>query len=134
MTTLASFDADKTLRAAASRLSLVDVARRIYFTHRQRDRAFGGGPPVFRDHACDMLLDLFVASEEGRSISACSVAIASCAAQSTGLRRLDDLVKRGLVRRVLDPADGRRFVVEITAKARGMMIEALTSTGDAWLP
>jgi len=135
MTALALFDADDSPQAAAaSKLRLVDVARRIYFTRRQRDRAFGDGPPVFRDHAWDMLLDLFVASAEGRSISACSAAIASCAAQSTGLRCLDYLVERGLVRRVLDPANGRRSVVKMTAKARGMMIEALTSTGDAWLP
>jgi len=115
-------------------MRLVDVARRIYLTRRQRDRAFGGGPLVFRDHAWDMLLDLFVAGEECRAISACSAAIASCAPQSTGLRCLDDLVERGLVRKVPDPRDGRRSVVEMTDEARGKMIEALRSTRDAWLP
>jgi hypothetical protein len=81
-----------------------------------------------------MPLDLFVAGEEGRSISACSAAIASCAPQSTGLRCLDDMVARGLVRRVIDPRDGRRSVVEITAEARGTMVAVLSLTRDEWIP
>ena len=134
MTLLALVDEDEALIPAdGSRMRPVEVARCIYLTRRLRDRAFGEAAPVFRDLAWDMLLDLFVAGEECRTISACSAAIASCAPQSTGLRCLDDLVERGLVRRVVDPADGRRSVVEMTEEARSMMIDALTSTRDAWL-
>ena len=111
---------------------LVEVARQLYADRRVRDREFGGSGAVFRDHAWDMLLDLFIASEEGRSISACSAAIAACAPQSTGLRCLNEMVARGLVKRTVDPSDGRRSMVEITPIAQLSMTAVLTTTRNSW--
>lgn len=49
---------------------------------------------------------------------------ASGATTTTGLRRIDDLVERGLVERQRDPTDGRRTMLTLAPGLRGKL-EAL---------
>jgi len=67
------------------------------------------GMPVFRDPAWDMLLDLLVASEEGRRVSVTSLCHASGVPTTTALRHVDRLDELGLIDRIADPSDKRRF-------------------------
>ncbi|WP_213982724.1 MarR family transcriptional regulator [Sphingomonas sp. dw_22] len=69
------------------------------------------GIPVFRDPAWDMLLDLLVASEEGRRVSVTGLCHASGVPTTTALRHVDRLDALGLIDRTADPADRRRFWV-----------------------
>lgn len=69
------------------------------------------GMLVFRDPAWDMLLDLLVASEEGRRVSVTSLCHASGVPTTTALRHVERLDELGLIDRVADPADRRRFWV-----------------------
>jgi DNA-binding MarR family transcriptional regulator len=89
------------------------------------------GIPVFRDPAWDMLLDLLVASEEGRRVSVTGLCHASGVPTTTALRHVDRLDELGLIDRTADPADRRRFwitarpdtlkrVREIVAKLRAV--------------
>ncbi|OYY92075.1 MAG: hypothetical protein B7Y45_00885 [Sphingomonas sp. 28-66-16] len=110
----------------------LDTARRLIAVRKLRDRSFGDAARLFRDPAWNMLLDLFVAYEEGRHISASSAAIASGAPQSTGLRWVDDMVARGYAVRIDDRTDGRRSFVEISDDAHAMMVELLANVALHW--
>jgi DNA-binding MarR family transcriptional regulator len=67
------------------------------------------GTAVFRDPAWDILLDLFIASEEGRRVSVTSLCQASGVPTTTALRHVDRLDELGLIDRTADPSDKRRF-------------------------
>lgn len=97
------------------------IVKRLYAVRRQRDRAFGRTADVFRDPAWDMMLELFAAGIERRKISVSSAAHVACIPQTTAIRLVDQLVARKLLRRVPDPDDGRRTLLELTPMARDMM-------------
>jgi ActR/RegA family two-component response regulator/DNA-binding transcriptional ArsR family regulator len=78
---------------------------------------------LFDDPCWDMLLDLMVNQLQGRRISVSSLCIASGVAQTTALRRISDLYKSGLVRRVADPNDGRRVFVELSEQGIAAMVQ-----------
>lgn len=103
----------------------VDVARRLYAERRGRERAFGALAAVFRDPAWDIALDLFVAGEEGRSVSASSASIASKTPMSTGLRCIDRMVDAGVLVRSGDPGDARRSLISLTPEGRACMARYL---------
>ncbi len=60
-------------------------AKEYYRKRRLRERMFGN-PDLFADPAWDILIDLFIASEEGRKISVSSACIASAVPTTTALR------------------------------------------------
>ena len=68
----------------------------------------------FADPCWNMLLDLWEAETKGGRVSVSSLCIASGVPQSTALRRIADLERCGLVRRIKDPADGRRVFIELS--------------------
>jgi DNA-binding MarR family transcriptional regulator len=105
------------------------IVKRLYAVRRQRDRAFGRTADVFRDPAWDMMLELFAAGIEGRKISVSSAAHVACIPQTTAIRLVDQLVARKLLRRVADPGDGRRTLLELTPMARDMMWGFLATLG-----
>jgi hypothetical protein len=93
----------------------VDTLTALQAIQRQRqarERFFPKG--LFEDPCWDMLLDLMVNHLQGRRISVSSLCIASGVAQTTALRRISDLHRRGLVRRSADDKDGRRVFIELT--------------------
>lgn len=76
----------------------------------------------FADPAWDILLDLFAAQAEGRSVSVSSACIASGVASSTAVRWVTELERQDLVWRRPDPRDGRRFFLEL-APAAALAVE-----------
>lgn len=114
---------------AAPPASLADLARRFYSQRRRRARHLPDG--LFGEPAWDILLDLFIAAEEGRRIPVTSACIAADVPATTGLRWLQVLENQGLVERRADPADGRRTHVALsmagyTAMANCMAAEVRT--------
>ena len=76
---------------------------------------------LFADPARDILLDLFVAGEEGRRISISSCCIAASVPPTTALRWIGMLKKRNLIRETVDPADGRRKWLSLTPDVHNAM-------------
>ncbi|MBC9033480.1 MarR family transcriptional regulator [Sphingomonas sp. JC676] len=89
--------------------TLAQFAARWRALRMRRNEALG--IPVFRDPAWDMLLDLLVASEEGRRVSVTSLCHASGVPTTTALRHVERLDELGLIDRTADPSDKRRFWV-----------------------
>lgn len=88
-----------------------------------RDKFFA--PGLFADPCWDILLDVMVHQLAGRTVSTSSVCLAAGVPMTTAMRRLQDLEETGLVRRVPDPEDGRRVLVEITDAAASRMARYL---------
>jgi len=84
-----------------------------------RQRAFG--ELAANSAAWAMLLDLHDKTLRNRAVSVSSLCLASGAPTSTALRRLDELVDSGLVRREKDTADARRTLVMLTEDAQERM-------------
>lgn len=108
-------------------LDYAAIARQILRRRRSRDQFFDDN--LFADPAWDMLLDLFAASLEGKSVYVSSACIAASVPLTTAQRWLRELERVGLVERQHDPADKRRVFVRITARAYLSMmrwIDALT--------
>jgi hypothetical protein len=82
---------------------------------------------LFADPARDILLDLFVAGEEGRRISISSCCIAASVPPTTALRWIGMLKKRDLIRETVDPADGRRKWLSLTPDVHNAMRDYLTA-------
>ncbi|WP_086607486.1 MarR family winged helix-turn-helix transcriptional regulator [Erythrobacter donghaensis] len=97
-------------RPSRSHLAL---ARKAYALRRKRGAIFGN-PDLFGEPAWDILLDLFIAQAEGKSVSVSSACIGSAAPATTGLRWLGVLADEGLVLRDPDPEDNRRVMVRLT--------------------
>jgi hypothetical protein len=88
-------------------------ARRAYAVRRRRAAIFGN-PDLFGEPAWDILLDLFIAHAEGKSVSVSSACIGSAVPATTGLRWLGVLADDGLVLRDNDPDDNRRVMVRLS--------------------
>lgn len=96
------------------------IARQTYALRRKRAAIFGN-PDLFGEPAWDILLDLFIAQGEGKSVSVSSACIGSAAPATTGLRWLSVLADEGLVMRENDPADLRRVLVRLTPAGQAAM-------------
>ena len=118
-------------RATASESSFPDhpplqIARELYAQRRLRDRMFEGIVPL-GEPGWDMLLDLFIAHQEGRAIRVTSACIGSGASPTTGLRILHHLEQRGLVQRHPELTDRRSSRVMLTPQAVTLLIDFLSS-------
>lgn len=83
---------------------------------KERNQIFGRD--LFEDPVWEMLLDLASADSRGKEVAVTSLCLASGVSTTTALRRIDDMVERGLVDRHRDPADGRRVLIRLTDKGR----------------
>lgn len=86
---------------------------------------FGDRADIFGEPAWDMLLDLYIALHEGKHVTVSNACASSGAATTTGLRWVATLAERGLVERIPDPNDGRRFFVQLTADAAALVEASL---------
>jgi DNA-binding MarR family transcriptional regulator len=77
------------------------------------------------DAGWNMLLDLYVNEEQGRSTCVSSLGIASGAPQTTSLRQIQTMERLGLVRVETDRSDRRRRCVQLSTSTK--------STLDAYL-
>lgn len=114
---------------AAQPASLADLARRFYGQRRRRSRHLPAG--LFGEPAWDILLDLFIAAEEGRRIPVTSACIAADVPATTGMRWLQVLENSELVERRADPADGRRTHVALTVAGYTAMATCLAAEARA---
>ncbi len=119
---------DTTVTAAVSRIehlvhnnagkpqrNLAHFADRLRLLRLRRNEEIGAD--LFRDPAWDILLALFSAYKEGRRVTVISLCHASGTPIATAIRHLARLESSGLIRRVNDSADGRRQIIEPTAKS-----------------
>lgn len=71
-------------------------------------------PALLGDPCWEMLLDLLDKSMAGRTVSVSSLCSVVAVPATTALRRLDDMVAAGLIRRTRDDKDARRVLVCLT--------------------
>ena len=69
---------------------------------------------MFGEPAWDILLDVAAAEGRGERLQITSVCIGACVPETTALRWIGVLEKRGLLRREHDLADQRRSFVRLT--------------------
>lgn len=99
----------------------LNTAVRLYKERRARDAHIPSAKDLWGDPAWDMLLDLFIAGEEGRLVSISSASIGACVPSTTGLRCIGQLMDTGLLRRTSDPFDRRRGMLQLTEDGRVAM-------------
>lgn len=95
------------------RENLLNLARGIYDSRRLRARVFSAAL-LFGEPAWDILLDLFIAELEGKSLSVTAACLGASVPTSTGLRWLAILEDQRLIRRENDPRDARRVFLHLT--------------------
>lgn len=105
----------------------VASARAAYGRRRSRDAVFGRHERVFAEPAWDLMLDLFIATAEGRHVSASAACIGACAPPTTALRCILRLRERGLIAERRHPTDRRVRLIELTSEGAAMMHEYLSS-------
>lgn len=101
------------------------VARLLYDQRRLRREAFGDDAQLFTEPAWDLLLDVFIASGEGRIVSVSATSIGACVPPTTALRCVRLLEAKGLVTTRAHPTDGRMKVVRLTPASRAMIVDYL---------
>jgi predicted transcriptional regulator len=104
---------DAEMQAVPSEATLVALASKIYSARRKVDEVFGM-PGFAVSPAWDIVLDLFKAKSEGKTISVTSACIGAACPPTTALRWLQALESMNLIERKPDHQDGRRTVVELT--------------------
>jgi len=80
---------------------------------------------VFRDSAWDIMLELFIAGEEGGSLCVKDTMAISGESATGTLRRIESLEEAQLVVRRYDPTDHRRMLVQLSNRGREAMISLL---------
>lgn len=110
---------------AGDTLDLLGLARAMYRHRRKRDEAFEAR--LFSDPGWDILLDLFIAAEEGKQISVSSACIGSSAPSTTALRHLSALVRHGLICRKSSDSDSRVSWVSLSPMGHEKMTAVLWS-------
>ncbi|MFK4064164.1 response regulator [Brucella anthropi] len=82
---------------------------------------------LFVDPAWHMLLDLMENHLQEKQVSVSSLYIVSGVSAATASRRLDEMEAAGLIRRWLDPNDGRRQLVALSQGSVGLMLSYLAA-------
>lgn len=98
---------------------------------RMREQHFPAG--LFADPGWDILLDLFAAKLEGRTVSVSSLCIAAAVPPTTGLRWITTMTEHGALVRRQDPNDARRVFIELSDdsenRLRSFFSQAATKGG-----
>lgn len=79
----------------------------------------------------DIMLDLFVNHMRSRSVFVCGLCLAAHVPQTTALRWIGNLERRGLVSRSPDAKDRRRSIVRLTEAGLDQMREVLDASADS---
>jgi DNA-binding MarR family transcriptional regulator len=112
---------------------LLAMARETYKMRRRRARFLPAD--LFGEPTWDILLDLYVAAREGRTVPTTSACIGAHVPPTTALRWLRILEARGLVEREEDGQDGRRTFVRLSVRGiaamEGFLHAALATLNQA---
>ncbi|HEY0312193.1 MAG TPA: winged helix DNA-binding protein [Allosphingosinicella sp.] len=108
--------------------SSIEVARRILAMRRLRDRLLGD---FFSEPSWDILLDLYVQTHEGRTVTVSQLSLATGAPPTTALRWINTMAEAGLLSRRSDEADGRRVLVSLSERGEEAMRLLLASVLSA---
>jgi DNA-binding MarR family transcriptional regulator len=100
--------------------SALERAERLYRARRLRGKYFKS--ELFGEPAWDLLLDLFIHGERGKTVSISSACLGAAVPATTALRWIDCLVTEGLLMRVTDASDKRRIFVQLTPCGREAML------------
>lgn len=104
--------------------ALLAEARRVAAARRVRDRVFGSG--TFLNPAWNILVELFIAAEEGRNVTIKSACVAAGVPQSTALRHIAHLIEMRLTVRTQHPSDARSAYLKLTERGRSGMAAFLS--------
>jgi hypothetical protein len=103
-------------QATASAIDPTPAAvRELIKLRRMRELHFP--PGLFADPGWDILLDLFAAKLEGKSVSVSSLCIAAAVPPTTALRWITTMTENGALVRRQDPQDARRVFIELSAES-----------------
>jgi DNA-binding MarR family transcriptional regulator len=91
----------------------VALARRILAMRRLRDRMLGA---FFAEPAWDLLLELYVETHQGQTVTVSQLSLATQSPPTTALRWINTLAKAGLMVRRTDADDARRVLVTLTPR------------------
>ncbi len=122
--------ADAERAVAAHDGDVINFARQVLVGRKQRDRFFD--PMLFSNPAWDILLNLFVATSEGRSVTVLDSCLASTVPQGVALRWLGYLKQEEMVVESADPAHSRQTLIRLSDQTRlaiAAYLGSLTSLG-----
>ena len=108
---------------------LLALARRLSYGRRTRDRVFGRH--LFPNPGWSILLELFIAAEEGRNVTIKSACVAAGVPQSTALRHIAHLIEMRLTVRTQHPSDARSAYLKLTERGRSGMAAFLSLAAAA---
>ena len=109
----------------AAKAKLGDLARRAFRERRRREKLFGDNA-LFGEPGWDLLLDLFIAAEQGKSVSITQACIGACVPSTTALRWISLMESKDLLVRENDPQDARRALIRLSAGAYAKMVDYLS--------
>jgi DNA-binding MarR family transcriptional regulator len=107
--------------------SPAEVLKLLIEIRRMRFRHFAA--PAFTDPGWDMLLDLMSARLTKRAVAVSSACASAGVPATTALRWVDQLAQSGFVRRLPDPGDRRRVLLELTDEGCRRMEVYLRAVG-----
>jgi DNA-binding MarR family transcriptional regulator len=108
---------------AAPLTAVTDFARIAKRFRLSRNEYFGVS--IFRDPAWDMLLDLLVAEDDGKTLSVSALCLGSGVGMTTALRHIDRLAGQGFLLRENDDEDQRRVFVRLSPSKRPLLLQFL---------
>jgi hypothetical protein len=114
-------------RRTAGNAGLAAAARDARDALRKRDQVFERD--LLADPAWDMLLDMFIAVEEGRRLSVASACMSAPVPTDTALRCIAHLTQVGLVGRRSDPDEPGTVYLAPTERAIGKLTLFFTRPG-----
>lgn len=120
--------AQETRRQPPSVEELQNFAARMMKDRQSRSKFFD--PQILSGPAWDILLDLAAAGLKGEAVPTSSACASTQVPLSTALRRVNQLVEAGLVKREADPGDKRRTLLELEPGALDLMTRYLASTWE----
>jgi hypothetical protein len=112
---------------------LLSAARRWAAARRVRDEVFGS--TLFLNPGWNILLELFIAGEEGRNVTIKSACVAAGVPQSTALRHIAHLIEVRLAVRAQHPSDARSAYLKLSDGGRVRMVSFISlSAADQAAP
>jgi DNA-binding MarR family transcriptional regulator len=111
-------------------MTYASFVKRLYNDRRKRENHFS--PELFSNPAWDIFLELFLATEEARTIQVTSLCIASSVPKTTAIRWITALTKNGYLHRKADIFDGRRALIALTPLFHERFRDYLSEMAMRW--